>query len=87
MRSQITSITWNRSDPQRSHEAIWRVGGVRADGERFNISRHQCAEDILSGVESYCVLVYGVLLDITAYEKTGRSLSKPTQPKTTPTVF
>ena len=81
MRSQITSVTWNRSDLQRFHEAVCRVGAVRADGERFNISRHQCAEDILSGVESYCVLVYGVLLDITAYEKNGQKFikTKPTK--------
>jgi hypothetical protein len=64
MGSQITCITWNRSDPHRSHEAIRRVGGVRADGERFNISRHECAEDILSGAESYRVLVYGALLNV-----------------------
>ena len=79
MRSQITCITWDRS--KRSHEAIRRVGGVRADGERFNISRHQCAEDILSSIESYCVLVYGVLLDVTAYEKNGQKFikTKPTK--------
>jgi hypothetical protein len=84
MRSQITCITWDRSDPERSHEAIRRVGGVRADGERFNISRHQCAEGILSGIESYCVLVHGVLLDVTAYEKNGQKFikTKPTKDRT-----
>jgi hypothetical protein len=84
MRSQITCITWNKSDLQRSHEAIRRVGGVRADGARFNISRNQCAEDILSGVESYCVLAYGVLLDVHAYEKNGQKFikTKPTKDQT-----
>jgi len=41
------------------------------DGERFNIARHQCAEDILNEVESYCVMIYGVQMSVTAYEKNG----------------
>jgi hypothetical protein len=44
MRSQNTCI--KTLPPHSSHESIMRVGGVREDGERFNISRHQCAEDI-----------------------------------------
>jgi len=44
MRSQNTCI--KTLPPLSSHESIMRVGGVREDGERFNISRHQCAEDI-----------------------------------------
>jgi hypothetical protein len=60
------------------------VGGVRTDGERFNISRQQCAEDILNGVETYCVLVHGVLLDVAAYEKNGQKFikTKPTKNQT-----
>jgi hypothetical protein len=77
MASQITCITKLRSAgitnlrPESLHEAIGRVGGVRMDGERFNIARQQCAEDILNGVESYGVMVYGVQMSITAYEKNG----------------
>ena len=69
MRSQITCI--KKLPLHSSHEAIMRVGGVRADGERFNIPRHECAEDILNGVETYCVLVRGVLVNVVAYESNG----------------
>jgi hypothetical protein len=82
MPSQITCVTKLRTSqlpPESSHEAIWRVGGVRIDGERFNISRQQCAEDILDEVQSYCVLVYGVQMSVTAYEKNGEKFIK-TQP-------
>ena len=77
MPSQITCVTKLRMTgvtnlrPESLHEAIRRVGGVRMDGERFNIARQQCAEDILNGVESYCVMVYGVQMSVTAYEKNG----------------
>jgi len=77
MASQITCITKLRFTgvtnlrPESSHEAIGRVGGVRVDGERFNIARQQCADDILNGVESYGVIVDGVQMSATAYEKNG----------------
>src|SRR5258708_37166461 len=75
MPSQITCVTILRisgvTSPERLHEAIRRVGGVRMDGERFNIARQECAEDILNEVESYCVMVYGVQMSVTAYEKDG----------------
>jgi hypothetical protein len=79
MPSQITCVTKLRTTeirPESLHEAILRVGGVRMDGERFNISRQQCAEDILDEVESYCVLVYGVQMNVTAYEKNGEKFIK-----------
>jgi hypothetical protein len=78
MASQITCVTKLRMTgitnlrPESLHEAIGRVGGVRMDGERFNIARQQCADDILNGVESYCVMVYGVQMSVTAYEKNGQ---------------
>ena len=74
MRGQITCI--KTLPPHSSHESIMRVGGVREDGERFNISRNECAEDILNGVESYCVLARGVLLNVTAYESHGKKYIK-----------
>jgi hypothetical protein len=79
MPSQITCVTKLRTTelrPEDLHEAIWRVGGVRMDGERFNISRQQCAEDISEEVESYCILVYGVQMSVTAYEKNGEKFIK-----------
>ena len=77
MPSQITCIVKQRivdaaePRPDSLHEAIGRVGGVRTDGERFNIARQTCADDILNGDETYCVMVYGVQMDVTAYEKNG----------------
>jgi hypothetical protein len=77
MPSQITCVTkrdiTGDTDlrPENLHEAIRRVGAVRMDGERFNIARHQCAEDILNDVESYCVMVFGVQTLAAAYEKHG----------------
>jgi hypothetical protein len=75
MPSQITCITrlLGVTDlrPERLHEAIRRVGGVRSDGERFNIARQKCAEDILNETESYCVMVLGIQMNVTAYEKGG----------------
>jgi hypothetical protein len=79
MPSQITCVTKLRTTelrPESLHEAIWRVGGVRMDGERFNISRQQCAEDILDEVESYCILVCGVQLSVMAYKKNGEKFIK-----------
>src|SRR4030081_2374985 len=79
MPSQITCVTKLRTTelrPESLHETIWRVGGVRMDGEQFNISRQQCAEDILDEVESYCILVYGVQLSVMAYEKNGEKFIK-----------
>ena len=67
MRSQITCI--KTRPPHNSHELIMRVGGVRQDGESFNISRHQCAEDIINGVESYSIVGQGTVLNVTAYQR------------------
>ena len=77
MPSQITCVTKRNITvdadlrPENLHETIRRVGGVRMNGERFNIARHQCAEDILNDVESYCVMVFGVQTLVAAYEKHG----------------
>jgi Protein of unknown function (DUF3892) len=82
MPSQITFIT--KRHPESSLEAIRRVGGVRVDGERFNIPRQECADDILNGIESYCVMVYGVQVGVTAYEKNGEKFirTKPNKNQT-----
>jgi hypothetical protein len=82
MPSQITCVSKllttgdTQRRPESLHEAIRRVGGVRMDGERFNISRQQCAEEILEGVESYCVIIYGVQMSVKAYEKNGEKFIK-----------
>ena len=82
MPSQIISVTkrvttgdvsWR---PENLHEAIRRVGGVRVDGERFNIARQRCAEDILNEVESYCVMVFGIHTLVAAYEENGEKFIK-----------
>jgi hypothetical protein len=67
--------------PERLHEAIRRVGGVRRDGERFNIARQQCAEDILNEAKSYCIMVSGVQMNVTAYEKDGEKFIRTRQNK------
>ena len=82
MPSQITCVTRLRISgvteprPEDLHETIRRVGGVRKDGERFNIARQECAEDILNAAESYCVMVCGVQMSVIAYEKNGEKLIK-----------
>jgi hypothetical protein len=82
MPSQITCVTKRNTagdadlHPEDLHEAIRRVGGVRMDGERFNIARQQCAEDILNDVGSYCVMAFGVQTVVTAYEKNGEKFIK-----------
>ena len=58
-----------------------RVGGMRADGKRFNIPLQECAEDILNGVESYCVLVQSVHVKVVAYEVYGGKYIKTTPGK------
>src|SRR5262245_6676738 len=87
MPSQITCVTKRNITgdadlrPENLHEAIRRVGGVRMDGERFNIARHQGAEDILNDVESYYVMVFGVQTLVAAYEKHGEKFirTRPTK--------
>ena len=74
MTSQITCIKTPSS--HGSHEAIIRVGGIRPDGARFNISRQRCAEDILNEVDSYCVLVQGIQLSVIAYRSKGEKYIK-----------
>ena len=82
MPSQITCIVKQRivdaaeARPDSLHEEIARLGGVRTDGERFNIARQTCADDILNGDETYCVMVYGVHMDVAAYEKNGEKFIK-----------
>ena len=75
MPSQITCVTRllgvTNLRPESLHEAIRRVGGVRSDGERFNIARQKCAEDILNETESYCAMVSGIQMNVTAYQKDG----------------
>lgn len=69
MASQITCIT--KPDPHSSHEAITNVGGTKANGGRFYITRTECANDITTGRESYFVQVGSDKVDVTAYERNG----------------
>lgn len=69
MASRIECIT--KPDVNSSHEAILNVGGSRANGGRFYISRTECANDIRLGRESYYVHVGGYQIDVTAYERNG----------------
>lgn len=69
MASQITCIT--KPDRYSDHEAITRVGGVRANQTSFNITREQCADDIRFKREDYFVQVGGYKVDVTAYQRTG----------------
>jgi len=69
MASQITCIT--KPDAHSSHEAITNVGGIRASGTRFYITREQCASDIRFGRESYFVRVGTDQVAVTAYERNG----------------
>jgi hypothetical protein len=82
MPSQITCI--KKPPPHNSHEAIMRVGGVRADGERFNIPLQECAEDILNGVDLYRVQVQDVQVNVVAYEIHGGLYIKTTSGKDQP---
>jgi hypothetical protein len=70
MTDQITCIT--KPDRASHHESIERVGGVRADGENFNISREKCADEILTQARSYCVVVDKVTTTVRAYKKGGK---------------
>jgi hypothetical protein len=65
MTDQVTCIT--KPDRFSHHESIERVGGVRVDGEAFNISREECADDILTKARSYCIIVDRVQTAVLAY--------------------
>jgi hypothetical protein len=67
MTDQIICIT--KHNRYSSHEAIERVGGVRANGEAFNITREECADDILSQKTSYEVQVGKNRTPVLAYTK------------------
>lgn len=69
MASQITCIT--KPDRSNDHEAITDVGGVRANGTTFNITRETCAADIRSRRESYFVHVGQYKIDVEAYQRVG----------------
>src|SRR5689334_13206294 len=68
MASQITCIT--TPDRYNDHEAITNVGGVRASGTGFYITREQCADDIRFNRESYFVHVGGYQVTVEAYQRT-----------------
>jgi Protein of unknown function (DUF3892) len=54
----------------RNHEAIARVGGLGEDDEPFNITRAECADQIIRGDASYVVVVHGnVEVAVVAYER------------------
>ena len=69
MSSQIKCIT--KPHPHNDHEAITHVGGTRANGTRFYITREQCAMDIHSGRESYFVHVDGFTIEVIVYTRNG----------------
>jgi len=69
MASQITCIT--KPDPYSTREAITHVGGIKGTGDRFYISRRQCANDIRSGREPYYVHVSLYKTNVEAYQRNG----------------
>jgi len=69
MASQITCIT--KPDRENTHEAITAVGGVRANGAHFYISRQDCADDIRFNRDSYFVQVGRYKVGVTAYQRPG----------------
>jgi hypothetical protein len=69
MASRIECIT--KPQPHNTHEAITHVGGVRANGTSFYITRIQCATDIRTGSDSYYVHVGNLQIGVEAYQKNG----------------
>ena len=69
MASQITCIT--KPDQENTREAITAVGGMRAHGVSFYISRQDCADDIRFNRETYFVQVGRYRIDVTAYQRPG----------------
>jgi hypothetical protein len=64
------------------HEAIEYVGGVRANGERFYITRQECAADILDHKAAYEVVVGNVRTVVEAYEVSGRKYIRTKRDRT-----
>ena len=69
MASRITCIT--KPDAQDHHEAITAVGGTRASGAQFNISRTTCADDIRLSRDTYYVKVGNDEAKVEAYVRDG----------------
>ena len=67
MAGQITCIT--KPDPHNSHEAITHVGGVRANGAGFYITRQECAGDIVNRQDTYFVRVGQNRIGVEAYQR------------------
>jgi hypothetical protein len=67
MANQITCIT--KPDPHNSHEAITHVGGVRANGTGFYITRQECAGDIVNRQDTYFVRVGQNRIGVEAYQR------------------
>jgi Protein of unknown function (DUF3892) len=67
MPSQITCIT--KPDRYNHHEAITNVGGVRANGSSFYITREQCADDIRFRRDTYFVQVGRDHANVEAYQR------------------
>jgi hypothetical protein len=65
MAGQITCIT--KPDPHNSHEAITHVGGVRANGTGFYITRQECAADIVNRQDTYFVRAGQNRIGVEAY--------------------
>jgi Protein of unknown function (DUF3892) len=69
MADQITCVT--KTGWYNHHESIARVGGVRKNGQPFNITREECASDILDKRSSYEIVVGGVRTLVRAYIRDG----------------
>ena len=67
MAGQITCII--KPDPHNSHEAITHVGGVRASGTGFYITRQECAADIVNRQDTYFVRVGQNRIGVEAYQR------------------
>jgi Protein of unknown function (DUF3892) len=67
MAGQITCIT--KPDPHNSHEAITHVGGVRANGTGFYITRQECAADIVNRQDTYFVRAGQNRIGVEAYQR------------------
>jgi hypothetical protein len=66
------------ADRYNDHEAILNVGGVRANGARFYITREQCADEIRLDRESYFVQVDKVRVSVDQICEFGREQSSDT---------
>lgn len=65
---RITCIT--KPERENHHEAITRVGGIRENQTKFNITREDCYDDIKAG-QKFHVVVGRNDVKVVAYQKNG----------------